>query len=353
MRRNPSAEARELLRKRGYTDVIPLEQPTAPLAPPSGAQQPHIAPAIPEPDALASEQVEGARALLSRDLSMAPRWAWPELDVLLGPMLPGDLVVVGALMGNGKSTLLMSQMDAFAAAQRPVLYVPLEVDPEVCRLRWAAWKLGLDVRFVVRQDWERLPEGAREAVDTVLDEQRADPYIHFATPKRMNWATLVRWCRWAVEKVGARAVMIDHFHRLDFGAGPQYRVDVTETARRLKDLGRELGTVMLTAAQLNRSTDPVDQYEPPSLARLKESAGIGEEADVVVMLSRQLRRDLPKKWQQSLRLGHLSERDIAEPNRMVVTCRKHRLDDTALNHSTVLLVENGKLRSLRRYGGAA
>lgn len=304
------------------------------------------------PELLAEEQVEGARALLSRDLSKAARWAWPDLDALLGPMLASDLVVAGALTGNGKSTLLMSQMDAFATARVPTLYVPLEVDPEVCRLRWAAWKCEFDQRAVVRQDWSALPEGAREAIDCALEDQTANPYMHFATPRRMNWAVLVKWCRWATERAGVRVIMIDHFHRLNFGQGATYRVDVTEAARQLKDLARELGIVMLVAAQLNRSSDRVDRFTPPSLDRLKESSGIGEEADVVIMLSRELRRQLPKGWEKDLRLGHLSEREIVEPNRMVITCRKHRLDDAALNHSVKLHVANGKLESLyRRYGG--
>lgn len=315
-----------------------------------GPEPPHPAelqaPDIPSPEALAEAQIEGARELLTRDLSKAPRWAWSDLDFVLGPMLPGDLVVVGALMGNGKSTLLMSQMDALAANKMPTLYVPLEIDPQVCRLRWAAWKLGLDVRHVIRQDWRSLPEGSQEAVDGVLDEQHANPFIHFATPKRMTWDAVVRWCTWAKERTNARIVMVDHFHRLEFGGDAHnHRVNVTEMARKFKDLGRELDLVMLCAAQLNRASDPVDQFIPPSLARLKESAGIGEEADVCVMLSRRLKNDLPKQWAQDLRLGRISERDIMEPATMAVTCRKHRLDDSALNKSVLLTVDNGKLRS--------
>lgn len=340
-RRSIEAEARALVAQR--TGALPFRQPEPPH--PAESQ----APDIPSPEDLAEAQIAGARELLTRDLSRAPRWSWPDLDHVLGPMLPGDLVVAGALMGNGKSTLLMSQMDALAASKVPTLYVPLEVDPEVCRLRWAAWKLELDVRHVVRQDWSRLPEGSKEAVDGVLEEQVANPYIHFATPKRMDWPAIVRWCKWAKDRAGARIVMVDHFHRLSFGGNAQsMRVDVTEMARKIKDLGRELGLVMLCAAQLNRASDPIDQFTPPSLARLKESAGIGEEADVVVMLSRRLKAELPKQWAQDLRLGRLTERDIVEPSTMAVTCRKHRLDDSALNKSMYLTVDNGKLRSRAR-----
>jgi hypothetical protein len=303
---------------------------------------------IPTPAAVAAEQVQESRALLSRDITSAPRWEWPSLDRIVGPMLPGDLVVVGSLMGNGKSTLLMSQMDAFARAKMPTLYIPLEIDPAVCRVRWAAWRIGIDVRAAVRQEWDVLGEGAREALELTLEEQEADPYVHFAPPKRITLARMEMWCRWAREQFNCRVVMLDHLHRMDFGSDAlQRRVTVTDVVRRLKDMAREIGVVLIAAAQLNRSSDPIDQFSAPALSRLKESAGIAEEADVVLMLSRKLRRDLPAQWQNALRLGQVNEREISVPNALVVTCRKHRLDNDAMNARTQLLVENGRVEEER------
>lgn len=300
---------------------------------------------------LASQQVAKARALLTRDVSRAPRWAWRDVDGLAGAMLPGDLLVVGSLMGNGKSTLLMSQMDAFAQLKMPVLYVPLEIDPEVNRLRWAAWRLQLDVRAVIRQEWSRLPEGAREHVECVLDDQERNPFIHFAPPKRITVDSLLAWCQSAREEFGCRVVMLDHLHRMEFGGdASNHRVSVTEVVRRLKDMARDLELVLIAAAQLNRANDPVDAYTAPLLGRLKESAGIAEEADVVLMLSRRLRKDLPKNWANELKLGRLTESDLAEPGVMVVTCRKHRLDGDSMNHSAYLSVDNGRLRNRLRPG---
>lgn len=305
----------------------------------------HAAPMdeLPTPEALAAEQIAAARSLLARDITHAPVWGWVDVAQLAGPMLPGDFVVVGSLMGNGKSTLLMSQMDAFASAGMRTLYFPLEIDAEVCRLRWAAWKLALEVKHVVRQDWAKLPEGSQEAVDALFDEQEATGAIRFARPKRVSLPQLIHWCQWGKDH-GCSVVMLDHLHRMDFGGdAANHRVTVTEVVRRLKDVARELGLVLIAAAQLNRSNDPIDAYLPPGLARLKESAGIAEEADVVLMLSRRLKANLPDKWQQRLKTGHLTENDLAEPNVMAVTCRKHRLDNDALNHSALLTVVNGKL----------
>ena len=293
------------------------------------------------------EQVQSAQALLKRDYSRAPRWAWLELDTLLGPMLPGDLTVVGAMHGNGKSALLMSQMDAFAEAKIPTLFVPLEVDPENCRTRWAAWRLNIDATKVLRHEWESLPYGSEGALDKVLKEQEVDPYIHFAPPKRLTFRELAKWCQWAKREFGVRVVMLDHFHRLAFG-GQNVRMDATDAVRSIKDMARDLEVSVVVSAQLNRSSDPLDRYIPPSDARLKETAGLNEEADVVFMLSRKLRRDMPDGWQQDLKLGRIQEDDLAERNVMVITCRKHRLDDAALNGRVLLGVDRGRVVRLFR-----
>ncbi|MGH7634193.1 MAG: bifunctional DNA primase/polymerase, partial [Gemmatimonadaceae bacterium] len=185
---------------------------------------------VPDFANLACEQVAGAREILDRDVRTAPRWAWSDLDRLTGPMLPGDLVVPAALMGNGKSALLMSQMDAFEHSKIPVLYIPLEIDPALCRLRWAAWTLELDVKHVIRQEWARLPEGARESIECTLAAQEESSYVHFVPDKRLTLAGVIAWCRRAKEEFGARVVMLDHLHRLDYGGdAASHRVTVTET----------------------------------------------------------------------------------------------------------------------------
>lgn len=304
----------------------------------------------PQPDSLpdfatlGAEQIEGARTLIRRDLTDAPTWGWLDLQRLSGPMLPGELLIVASLMGNGKSTLLMSQMDRFAEAKVGTLYIPLEIDPEICRTRWAAWKLGLDVAALLRGEWEKLPEGSREAMDGVLDEQQENPFVHFASPRRITYHELSRWCRKAVDEYQTRVIMLDHLHRMQFGGdAASFRVTVTEVVRQLKDLARELGIVLLCAAQLNRSADVLDRHLPPQVHRLKESAGIAEEADVVLMLSRRLAPQISDAEMKDFRMGRKSERDIEDPNTMAITCRKHRLDDTARDRTVLLHVRNGKL----------
>ena len=300
--------------------------------------------------ALAYDQIEAAIELGRQEYTGSPRWCWSELDRLVGMMLPGDFVIVGALTGNGKTACLMSQMQAWASADTTVLYVPLELDPPVLRRQWAAWLLGLDWVTVARNQWADLPPGAQAEHEQMLAKQLANPHVHFPPDRRITLTNLATWIERAVREVGAQAVIIDHFHRLDFGAvGANYRVQVTEAARALKDLARRHGVVIVAAAQLNQDPHPLDRYYPPGLKRLKESAGISEEANVVLMLSRRLRTDVDTATIASIRAGQQQVRALEEPNVMVVTCRKHRLDDHARDRSIRLAVRDGRVTNLARY----
>jgi KaiC/GvpD/RAD55 family RecA-like ATPase len=324
-----------------------LRKPSRQTATGQTLQMAHDEPEVP-PDfaALAEAQAEAAIARGRLDLSTSPRWRWTDLHRMMGEMLPGDFWVVGSLMGNGKTALLMSQMDAFVDAGVTTLYLPLELNPADLRRRWAAWKLRLDPVAVARNHWHLLPEGAQDAHEAMIAEQAHDPHVRFPDDRRPTLARLAYWIQHGVQQLGARIVVIDHFHRLDFGpASTQYRVQITDTVRALKDAAVRFGVVILASAQLNQSEiNPLDRYFPPQLRRLKESAGIGEEADAVLMLSRRLRGVVDRDTAALIRAGLKSERDVAEPNVMTATCRKHRLDDAVAGDRSILLhVEQGRV----------
>lgn len=305
--------------------------------------------ATPTPDALAREQIASAIEKGRRDASGDPRWAFYDLDRLVGAMSPGEFWVVGALPSNGKTALMFSQMAAFADEGTPVLYLPLELDPDELRRRWAAWYLGYDVELVAKNQWGQLPSDAQRRHEAEMERQ-ANSLVQIPGDRRVSITGLAKWMRWGGESFGARIVVVDHFHRMDFGGvGSNYRMQVTEAVRAMKDLAREHRMVVVATAQLNGNEDPLDRYHPPHLRRLKESSAIGEEADVVLMLSRRLATPLSREDMALVRTGVKSERDFADPGVMLVTCRKHRLGDARAGDRAVrLLVREGKVMNLAR-----
>lgn len=300
--------------------------------------------ALPTPAELARQQVADAIARGEMDLTGTPRFWWSSLNMLVGPMLPGYFVTVGALQGNGKSAFLMSHMDASAENRIASLYIPLEVDAHECRTQWACWKLGYSYLQFKRQEWGFLPPNAREEVNTVLREQVANPYVHFAPDRRITLTRLEQWIRWAKSQLGVRQIILDHFHRMDHGDQQQnMRLNVGEAARRLRDIARELEIVVLAAVQLNRSSESLDAYRPPLASRVRESSGLQDEPNVTLMLSRCMDPSATAADLAEVRAGTREEWRVGLPDVMEVTCRKHRDDGSALDRRVRLAVQNGRI----------
>jgi replicative DNA helicase len=71
---------------------------------------------------------------------------------------------------------------------------------------------------------------------------------------------------------------------------PRYQ-QFTEISRSLKSLARELHIPVVVLCQLNREMERIGQRQPPTLANLRDSGSIEQDADLVLLLN----REPPKK----------------------------------------------------------
>src|SRR5262249_24860720 len=88
---------------------------------------------------------------------------------------------------------------------------------------------------------------------------------------------------------GLDLLVIDYLQLIevtDRAAGENRTQQVTHISRSLKNLARELGAPIIALSQLSRAPE---QRRPPSqiLSDLRESGGIEQDADIVLMLDRE------------------------------------------------------------------
>lgn len=276
------------------------------------------------------------------DFSGAPTWCIEAMRTLVGPMLPGKLTVAAGIPGNGKTALMFTQCSWLAMQGVPTLYAPLETDAEELLRELAAWELGFDKVRVARN--QLTPDERARHEDAVRVLRRRAPLMHFVRRARLTVGELTGAVERAVKEFQPKLVVIDHFHRLDFGDTRDRWLAVSEAARNLRDLTRTHQLHCVATAQLSRGRHVLDRYLPPRLDRIKESAAIEEEADVVVTLSRMIGQKLDHKLLKQVEWGGVEEQSLALPRAMRVTCRKHRLDNDALDTSVTVIVDGGKVR---------
>lgn len=201
-------------------------------------------------------------------------------DEITGGWLGGEMVVLAARPGMGKTVLGLQFCQHNAWLGKSCLFVSLEMRDRELVTRVLCGRSGVDSRV--------LRSGAYTA-DTIAslqvaaDEIADMPAAVWAPPK----ATLTQIR--AVAKRHAASAGLD-FLVVDYiglirpadSRAPRHE-QIGEISKGLKILAKELDVPLLALCQLNREADT----ETPKLKNLRDSGSIEQDADVVMFLHRQ------------------------------------------------------------------
>lgn len=205
---------------------------------------------------------------------------WESLDKLIGGFGPGELIVIAARPGSGKSIALL-QCAAKSAHTGVVALSSLEMTEQALQLRLIAQygpvhMTSLRKHSLSDDDWKRVAE-ARAAV-------RDAPIFVDETP-----GVTVAQIRGHVRTVARRgtlaAVYVDYLQLVE-GEGQSRQEVVGKTAEGLKAMAKDLGVPVIAAAQLKRAAPTRGRGQLPTLDDLRESGGIEQAADVVLLFDR-------------------------------------------------------------------
>lgn len=218
---------------------------------------------------------------------------WGSLNaVLKGGMVPGELVVLAARPGLGKTALAGCIAIETARSGVPVLFVSREVRDETLVSRFLAREGRIDARLF-RQGIEHAQnamDDVRGAVNSIMGlpltilEKSTVPL----TPGEIR-----RVCR--TIKGGVGLVVIDYLQLVtpDQSHRGSREREVAEMSRSFKQLALDLRCPVLLLSQLNRAAEDSDRV--PGLHDLRESGAIEQDADIVMFLhTKKVQRSLVK-----------------------------------------------------------
>lgn len=284
----------------------------------------------------------GALDRMTLDTAECPTLEYADLVAATGPMLPGQLWTVLARPENGKTTLLMNLASRWINRGIGVAYFPTEEEPEAATLRFAALRSGNAPVHVMAGEWDRIGGAqAEREVRAEVEALRSRP-IYFDGASAPTLADVHRLLRVA-EGMGLPVVLLDHFHRMAVTDGPNRTASLEQTVRRIKTLAVETGRIVLMAAQVHRSNDPLQQFLPPPADGGKGTGAIEEESDVMLGLYRPLKRGLEKRDLARFHEGDLSRDDITRSHLMGIKVLKHRRNSDLSGRSVFLHCERGIL----------
>jgi replicative DNA helicase len=206
-----------------------------------------------------------------------------DLDAKLGGMRAGELLILAARPGMGKSALAANIAEAVADCNEPVLFVSLEMS------RLELSERMLSGRSKVSSD--RLRKGILNATEHARMAQKVGelaqlPLYIDDSPSR-TVAEIGATARRLKRRHGLGLLVIDYLQLIEPDNPREVRQEqVAKISRRLKAMARELKVPVLCLAQLNRQTE-ASRENKPRLAHLRESGAIEQDADVVMFIHRE------------------------------------------------------------------
>jgi KaiC/GvpD/RAD55 family RecA-like ATPase len=307
----------------------------------------------------AAEQFDEARRELWSAPDVLVRFPYESVHAMAGNLAPGMLAFVTANTGHGKTTFLLDVLDRWAERSVRVYYLGTEQEPNELIRKWAALRADVHAGVVIGKEWDEHLQGAawRERVEREVTEieTRFGEQVHFCPNKFIDQARIVEAAR-AAEAIGAHVLVIDHIDRVDVGAGENEYTAQKRLVRRLKELARDHGLVLLVASQLNREgrkADRLGAYRAPQLHQMQGGATKEQEADVVLGLWRPLRQqrsgetsDEYKRVVAAAQAGNGAVSEVTEPNTMAVVLLKHRTHGEREGQRCKLSVHHGRLADI-------
>lgn len=210
---------------------------------------------------------------------------FPDVDRVLAGMQAGELIVLAARPGVGKTSWAMQVAEHHACGEKrlPVAVFSLEMPSKQLVLRMAAARARVALERIRRgrlspADEERLTDAMQALFDAPIhidDSGDLSPFDLRAKARRLKQ-----------QHPALGLIIIDYLQLMKVrGRVESRQVEVAEISRSLKQLAKELELPILALAQLNRRVE--ERKGPPMLSDLRESGAIEQDADVVMFLHRE------------------------------------------------------------------
>lgn len=208
-----------------------------------------------------------------------------EIDDVTNGLQPGQLILIAARPGLGKSTLALDiARSAAIRATVPTLFFSLEMSASEIGQRLLSAQASIPLNDI-RKASNLKSEGWRKI--NSLEPLLAETPLYIDDSPNLTLSEIRAKSRRLKAQKGIKLVIIDYLQLLTSGKKVETRQqEVSEFSRSLKLLAKELGVPIVALSQLNRGPEQT-QDKRPQLSHLRESGSLEQDADIVLLLHRE------------------------------------------------------------------
>ena len=192
----------------------------------------------------------------------------------------GQMWVVAARPGAGKTALLLNLVENLVRAEHPTAIYSAEMFAEELATRSISGQSRIDSLRLARGQIDRADFGR---IETALQKCINWP-IWIDDRADMRLIDIQVGARKLVKQHGVKVVFVDYLQLIKEPDGSRNREDaVRRLSDGLKQLAKELGITVVALAQLNRSNERREGKRPDK-SDLRDSGSIEQDANVVLLL---------------------------------------------------------------------
>lgn len=219
---------------------------------------------------------------------------WTALDRMMGLMFPGELIVIAARPGQGKTALSLSLTRQLARKGKKIAFFTLEMPKDQLGLRLLSMESGISHTKLRLGEIDNNPvviDGetySSEWESVILASDRlAELPIWVEDTDGLSTLQFRSLARRLVWQEGIDAIVVDYLQLLKV-QGVHYdnrAQEIGHITKVLRATARELGVPIIALAQLNRAVEG-RANKRPQLSDLREGGDIENDADKVLFLYR-------------------------------------------------------------------
>lgn len=232
------------------------------------------------------ETIDVMLGTLDEEINHRPT-PWAALNQVIGGLRPGALYVVGARPSVGKSVVALNLAQGLAQ-HGSVAFSSLEMSNNDVQIRAVSADLNLDVgRLIERNlnasDWGKIRDrrAAWSDVPLFVDDRSG-----------VTITDIKRFARSVNRRKPLAGIVVDYLQLMSQPQGdkrPRHEF-VADMSRQLKIMAMDMQVPVIALSQLNRgSTQREDKL--PQISDLRESGAVEQDADVVILLHREIMGD--------------------------------------------------------------
>ena len=231
-----------------------------------------------------SEELANLKTSTSDDTTTGTPTGFPKLNVLTHGFQKGELIILAARPGVGKTALSLNLAYNAAARDVPVAYFSLEMPATMLFKRLVA--ADADVKFDSLITGYGLNQNTRLKLQQSC-ERLSQKKIYIDDTSGIKLLDLVAKCRkLKAKEPDLGLIVVDYIGLVTTNTktkSESRQLEVQMISQTLKKLALDIKVPVIGVAQLNRNVE-MRQGGEPQLSDLRESGSIEQDADIVLML---------------------------------------------------------------------